>query len=697
MSLSLLLVRWANPLRRNSFDCQLFERMVPGERPRAIAESLGLFLDRELLLVLWNATATSTAMRTLEQDFVTTSRQRSAATPWEEARKRGAKLAAHVLQERVHLVISLWQTMSREERGQMYKALDPATEIGGNSTVNGSENAPNTLKAMLRSLEDAYAAEQIHRRRQLSIGRLGGPAKSSNDQVQRGNNSRLGSPQSTDTPQHRPASRPALTSSDIAGDNDVDADSSRIAEAITIPSVLLGVFTPSKTSERASISLPIDASARPSSTASDQIDGLQAGGFAGTLGPIIRVCEDAFDLLCEDAFETKPQIGFAGEKTIATADNGGYVVQAKKLLCKLLGALSTSSDGIMDKFQRSEDARLEALEEARASQDGQQDGTMDDGLSALVHTIIQRQRQNPALLVTAINRSPDILTSAISQNQGIMFFAMTKFAGAVKRFLRLDPKACDNLDALTNKNKGIQLLWNGNTTASAAGGSAMVAGGGNAIRHDQNQLQTFGDATVANDTMHLAEWFSAHVGDFAMLFLDNPDPLKQLFIEMHERGDVTAFYRLMVLLQSTKGVHSFMTRAYIAALERVAQEDQAAVTHLLQSIFFGEGGANNGRFESDGDGDSTTAAVSKPATAAATGNRDLLHELRSSPYLVTCLSEFQPGALQDVFATHVDVWASYFVDVAASNDAILRQSLVTRVRTCVYLSTSSYWCGCESG
>jgi hypothetical protein len=168
------------------------------------------------------------------------------------------------------------------------------------------------------------------------------------------------------------------------------------------------------------------------------------------------------------------------------------------------------------------------------------------------------------------------------------------------------------------------------------------------------------------------------LSDFSALFLDNPDLLKQLFIEMHERGDVTAFYRLMVLLQSTKGVHSFMTRASIAALERVAQEDQAAVTHLLQSIFFEEGGTSSGKADSDGNNSS-----SKLATAAATGNRDLLHQLRSSPYLVTCLSEFQPGALQDVFATHVDVWASYFVDITASNDAILRQSLVTRVRQCI--------------
>lgn len=637
--------------------------MVPGERPRAIAESLGPFLDRELLLVLWNATATSAAMRTIEHDLTGVLKHHPSATPWEEARKRGAKLAAHVLQERVRLVISLWQTMSREERGQLYKALDPATESGVSSGIGGGAGAPTSLKAMLRSLEDAYAAEQIHRRRQLSIGRLGAHNKPGNDQVPRENTARLGSPQTADTSPHVEMPKPTQGI-------DSDDNSSELDGAITIPSVLLGVFSPSKTSERASISLPVDASSRPSSGRSDRIEMRQSEQVVGTLGPIIRVCEDAFDLLCEDAFETKSKSGQTGDQPAGTDTSGGYIVQAKKLLCKLLGALSTSSDDVMDKFQRSETARLEALEEAKAALASERDGGADDGLSALVHTIIQRQRQNPALLVTAINRSPDILTSAIAHNQGILFFAMTKFAGAVKRFLRLDPKACDNLDALTSKNKGIQLLWNGNTAASPGGGGVMV-------RHEQGQLQTAGDGNAASDTIHLIEWFSAHLSEFSALFLDNPDPLKQMFIEMHERGDVTAFYRLMVLLQSTKGVHSFMTRASIAALERVAQEDQAAVTHLLQSIFFGEGGPSSGKPDCDG-----RSSPSTLATAPATGNRDLLHQLRSSPYLVTCLSEFQPGAIQDVFATHVDVWASYFVDIAASNDSILRQSLVTRVRWC---------------
>lgn len=625
----------------------MFERIIPSERQKAITETISPFLDPELLTVLWNATATTVAIQKIEREPVVT-RQRAVVSPWEQARKRAARLAASVLQERVKIIISLWGTMSREERSQLYKALDPTSYAELNS-----ESTPSSLKSVLRSLEEVYAAEQIHRRRQLSIGRLGIQAKLNTEHGNLEINSRQGSPATSDMPLRRSTVRFGSRPYDRT-----NMQNNGEASTITIPNVLLGAFAPGKGDD-------------------DSNENTESNDQAGeALEPILRVCEDAFDLLCEDAFDNKRKEGNSLIDSIPPSVSDGYVIQAKRLLYNLLAAMRTSSDDITVKFQRSEAARLEALQEAENLLLDAQDGSKDEGFTSLVQTIIQGQRQNPSLLVAAINRSPDILTSAIAQNQGILFFAVTKFSGAVKRFLRLDPKACDHLDSLTHKHKGIQLLWNGNTTPT--GGTNGSAG--SAMWHDQYRSS---DSTTAGSTVHLLEWFEAHVNDFASLFLENPDILKHLFVEMHDREDVTSFYRLMVLLQSTKGVHSFMTRASITALERVAQEDQSAITHLLRSIFCDENAANGKESESSrrslGDKSPSSEGVTTIASPSA-GNRDLLDQLRTSPYLVTCLSEFQPGALQDVFASHVDLWASYFVDIAASNDSILRQSLATRVR-----------------
>lgn len=559
---------------------QLFEQVHSAERPPQIAEALTPFLDRNLLLVLWNATAKVTAVRSLEREPTPIAR-RGGPSPWDEARKRASQLAARVLHERVRLVAALGQTMSREERAQLHRALDPATTTA---------DAPNSLRAVMRSLEETYAAEQIHRHRQLSISRLIGRRPTQEAQA--------GSP---------------LQRLSIAANPETDSPGTPDTPT-AIPGVLLGAFTPKRPSRPVIPSVANDA---PS-----QHQPLPPEGVLEAFAPIMRVCEEAFDLLCEDGFEFKP--------SIAESADHSHVVEAKRLLCDLLNAYGDVGDEIIDKFQRSEAARLAAMEEAADTA-----GDLDDGMSTLVHNLIAQHKQYPALLVTAINRNPELLTDAVAQNHGILFFAVTKFAGAVKRFLRLDPKACDYLDALTAKHSGIQLLWSGN--ASLPSGSFA-----------------FDNGTSAGDALHLLEWFSAHAEDFAALFLAHPEPLKQLFVDMHTGGDVAAFYRLMVLLQSTSGVHSFITRASVTALERIAQEDQGAVLNLLRAIFADDG-------------------------SSIGGNRDLLHQLQQSPFLATCLAEFRPTMLQDVFATHADAWASYFVDIAASNDAILRQSIVQRV------------------
>jgi hypothetical protein len=264
-----------------------------------------------------------------------------------------------------------------------------------------------------------------------------------------------------------------------------------------------------------------------------------------------------------------------------------------------------------------------------------------------VQAMVRRQKQNPSLLVSAINQSPEILLSAVAQNLGILRFLITKFANPVKRFLKLDPKACDHLDALTQKNKGVQLLWGTNTSSAD---TAIGIGNANIDGYLLPSAGGSGDTGNA----YLVDWFTSHGDELAALFLRQPELLKQLFVDMHQLADVSSFYKLMVQLQGTRGVQNFMRRASVATLERIAQEDPGEILRLLREVFQHADGPNH----------------------------DLLDQLRSSPYLVTCLSEFHATALQDVLSSHIDTWKYYFVDAAASNDGILRESLLLRVRTC---------------
>ncbi|TYZ59755.1 hypothetical protein PybrP1_009830 [[Pythium] brassicae (nom. inval.)] len=292
-------------------------------------------------------------------------------------------------------------------------------------------------------------------------------------------------------------------------------------------------------------------------------------------------------------------------------------------------------------------AVLRALEETRKSRRTTPEVDCYGGANALVQTIIQQQKLNPSLLVSAINQSPEVLLSAVAQNLGILRFTITKFAGPVKRFLKLDPKACDHLDSLVLKNRGVQLLWGTNSSAVDT-----ALGLGNVGGDDYFATPAGGDSLAAGGGSYLVDWFTSHIADLAALFLRQPELLKELFADMHQRADVGAFYRLMLQLQSTRGVQNFMRRASVATLERVAQEDPGEILRLLREVFHDD-------------------AQSGP-------NRDLLDQLRSSQYLVTCLSEFHPSALQDILSSHIDTWKHYFVDAAASNDGILRESLLLR-------------------
>ncbi|KAG6574581.1 uncharacterized protein IUM83_10820 [Phytophthora cinnamomi] len=128
---------------------QLLQQMDLSRRVSAVTEMLAPVLDDDLLLVLWNATATTQASANQllrvdksEIDVVDASPE---SMSWNETRKRGAALASLVLQERVRLVILVWQKLSTEEKRLAYKALDPSIS---------TTQAVATLKSVLHALEE---------------------------------------------------------------------------------------------------------------------------------------------------------------------------------------------------------------------------------------------------------------------------------------------------------------------------------------------------------------------------------------------------------------------------------------------------------------------------------------------------------------------------------------------------------------
>ncbi|KAG7394134.1 hypothetical protein PHYBOEH_005637 [Phytophthora boehmeriae] len=339
-----------------------------------------------------------------------------------------------------------------------------------------------------------------------------------------------------------------------------------------------------------------------------------------------------------------------------TDGNGsGKDRKLRDLLCTYV----EPAEPIQDRFHRCENAREKRLELELVRSDDERK------LTNLMNSFISCQRRSPELLVNAVNRSPETLLSAIALNPGMLLFAITKFADPVKRFLSLDPKACDYLDALIQKNKGVQLLWK-HTTLDAGGHEPFLQiGRRRKITLAAEELAAAlpsGDS-LEREALLLLEWFTSHLNDLTDLLLEHPKPLQLLLTKMHQRGDAPAFHQLMLFLQQTAGVQDFISRASMGSLERLALEDQTAVLQVLREIFQ----CRESSGEDNGD-----------ASRSNRASQELLLELQASPHLVTCLSAMDPNVLQEVFLGNIDLWSPFFVDIVTSNDALLRQCLTQR-------------------
>lgn len=533
--------------------------------------------------MLWNATATAKARQTATADLAMA----------QGSEKTASTLASLVLHERVRLVLTLWQTLSREEQTLVHDAM--------RSDANDGQQGSLTLNAIMRSLEEAYKAEQP---------RMSSTNKSSSERMS-------GSRRSTTI-------RPFGSTASLRSESVV-----AVTNGIPLPDVLFGAL--------ASAARASEPSTGPTPIAVD-VEQLMANQEE-----ILRTCESIFDLLCEDSTE----IPSDRPLTASSSDDEStreHVLAAKRSLCDLLCVYVEPESTIRDKFERSEEIRLLRLQAKKNESDNH----------ALVQLIIQRQRDDPSLLANAINRSPETLLSAITQNLGILRFAMTKFPGPVKRFLKLDARSCDHLDSLAQRNKGMQLLWGMDVS-----GSDIVTAAGSPERERFRSI--YPSATVpavaalsTSGESYMQDWVTDNSAQLITLFLNKPEILKQLFADMHQRADLTSFYKLMLELQTTKGVQNFLRRAAVATLERLAQEDPQAIVKVLQEIFHSD--ENNG------------------------ATKELLHQLQSSPYLVTCLSQFHPTALQDVLSTDIDMWRHFIADTVSTHDAILKEGLLLRVR-----------------
>ncbi|GMF11847.1 unnamed protein product [Phytophthora lilii] len=642
---------------------QLLQQMDLSRRVSAVTEMLAPVLDDELLLVLWNATATTQASanqllraKTSDSNTVDPSQE---SMSWDETRKRGAALASLVLQERVRLVILVWQRLSTEEKRLAYKALDPSIS---------ASHAAATLKSVLHALEETYVSELIHHQRQLSRRNL-------NLASQLGIISESGPSKAIATGRHvalaptapralgklrgsRGRSRTLL----LSGDS-MDSPYAAAEPKASIPQVLLGALVSSSPGygRLSQIQLsPNQGRSRPVSS------GILPEQLLASHSDVLRTCEDVFDLLCEveqqqvAAFER--HTGDPGNRPEEIEE--GILMQARIKLRDLLCTYVEPSEPIQERFHRCEDAREKRLELDHSRSDDERK------LADLMHAIISGQRRNPELLVNAVNRSPETLLSAIALNPGMLLFSITKFPEPVKRFLSLDPKACDYLDTLVQKHKGVQLLWKPPGGNSGVHETFLPL---NRLRKLSIAAEELALALPSGDSLEqgallLLEWFTSHLNDLTDLLLEHPKPLQMLFMKMHQRGDVSAFYQLMLLLQQTPGVQNFISRASVATLERLALEDQAAVLAVLREIFqYRENRGENGG--------------GSPQSVHA--NHDLLHELQASPHLVACLSAMDPNVLQEVFLGNIDVWAPFFVDMVASNDPLLRQTAVIDGTTAV--------------
>ncbi|KAE8904032.1 hypothetical protein PF005_g7458 [Phytophthora fragariae] len=636
---------------------QLLHQMDLSRRVNAVTEMLAPVLDDELLLVLWNATATTQASANQLPLVETSDSDASDTGPesmsWNETRKRGAALASLVLQERVRLVILVWQRLSTEEKRLAYKALDPSIS---------STQAAATLKSVLHALEETYVSELIHHQRQLSrrnlnlASQLGiinesDPSKP----LVSGKHVSLAptAPRALGKLRgFRGRSRTILLSGDSGGSSYASADSKA-----SIPQVLLGALVSSSPGygRLSQIQLsPNQGRSKPVSS------GILPEQLLASHSDVLRTCEDVFDLLCEIEQQQVVALEEHNGEPSSHLDVIGerIVMEARIKLRDLLCTYVEPSEPIQERFHRCEDAHEKRLELERSRSDDERK------LTELMNAIISGQRRNPELLVNAVNRSPETLLTAIALNPGMLLFSITKFPEPVKRFLSLDPKACNFLDGLVQKHRGVQLLWK---PPSIAGGHEAFLPI-NRLRKLSIAAEELAMALPPGDSLEqgallLLEWFTSHLNDLTDLLLEHPKPLQLLFIKMHQRGDVSAFFQLMLLLQQTPGVQNFISRASVATLERLALEDQSAVLAVLREIFqYREGHSDNSSDDSQ----------------IVCPNRDLLHELQASPHLVACLSAMDPNVLQEVFLGNIDVWAPFFVDMVASNDTLLRQSVVQR-------------------
>ncbi|KAG6958683.1 hypothetical protein JG687_00009248 [Phytophthora cactorum] len=585
---------------------QLLQQMDLSRRVNAVTEMLAPVLDDELLLVLWNATATTQA--SANQLVRSQASDNDEADPaqekmsWKETRKRGAALASLVLQERVRLVILVWQRLSPEEKNLAYKALDPSIS---------ATQAAATLKSVLHALEETYVSELIHHQRQLSRRNLNLA-------------SQLG----------------------IINESKATTTGRQLALAPTTPRAL-GKLRISRGRSRTMLL-----------TGNTVDSGSRTPQSSSIVFKPRTFQTNVFDLLCEvEQQQVAALERHNGEHGVHLEDiEEGILMQARVKLRDLLCTYIEPSEPIQERFHRCEEAREKRLELDRSRSDDERK------LTELVRAIISGQRRNPELLVNVVNRSPETLLSAMSLNPGMLLFSIVKFPEQVKRFLSLDSKACDYLDALVQKHKGVQLLWRppgGNYSHDTFLPT-------NKMRKLSVAAEEYALALPVGDSLEqgamlLLEWFTSHLNDLTELLLEHPKPLQLLFSKMHQRGDVSAFYQMMLLLQQTPGVQNFISRASVGTLERLALEDQTAVLAVLREIFQCR--------------ENCTESGESPQPRA---NRDLLHELQASPHLLTCLSSMDPNVLQEVFLGNVDVWGPFFVDMVASNDALLRQSLVQR-------------------
>lgn len=635
---------------------QLLQQMDLSRRVSAVAEILTPVLDDELLLVVWNATATTQASanqllpsQASDDAEMNTSQEKMS---WKETRKRGAALASLVLQERVRLVILVWQRLSPEEKNLAYKALDPSIS---------ATQAATTLKSVLHALEETYVSELIHHQRQLSrrnlnlASQLGIINESGPDQTPASGRHLALAPT---TPRAlgklrvlRARSRSLLLTGDAA-----DSTLAAVESKTSIPQVLLSALVPSSPGHGRLSQIRISSNQGRSRPVSS---GILPEQLLASHTDVLRTCEDVFDLLCE--VEQQQVAALERHNGVHGVDceeiEERILVQARVKLRDLLCTYMEPSEPIQERYHR--------CEEAREKRQELESGRSDDErkLTELVRAIIAGQRRNPELLVNVVNRSPETLLSAMSLNAGMLLFSIVKFPDLVKRFLSLDAKACDFLDALVQRHKGVQLLWRppggiySRDSFLPTSKTRKVS-----VATEELALALPTEDSLEQGTMLLLEWFTSHLNDLTEALLEHPKPLQLLFTKMHQRGDVSAFYQMMLLLQQTPGVQNFISRASVGTLERLALEDQTAVLAVLREIF------QCRKNSSENGGDSPTSRA----------NRDLLHELQASPHLLTCLSSMDPNVIQEVFLGNVDVWGPFFVDMVASSDFLLRQSLVQR-------------------